>query len=313
MKKILAMVMAVSMTAVALVGCSSAPAETTAATAATTAGDTTTEAPATDAATPAMEGYISVVSREDGSGTRGAFIELLGIEQENADGEKEDMTSLDAEITNSTSVMMTTVQGNEAAIGYVSLGSMNDTVKAVKIDGADATAENVKSGSYKVARPFNIATIGEVSEVAQDFMNYILSDEGQKIAEENGLISEGSNGAYTASGVSGKVTIAGSTSVTPVMEKLAEAYKVINADVEIEIQSSGSTAGMTSALEGVCDIGMASRELKDSEIEAGLVPTVIALDGIAIVVNTANPIEDLESAQVTAIFTGETTDWSEIQ
>ncbi|MBP3886323.1 MAG: substrate-binding domain-containing protein [Cellulosilyticum sp.] len=258
-----------------------------------------------------MTNEISVISREDGSGTRGAFIELLGIEQKDADGNKIDYTTDEAMITNSTSVMMTTVAGDEYAIGYISLGSLNDTVKAVEIDGVEATAENIKNDSYKVARPFNIATMGEVSEAAQDFMNFILSEEGQKVVEDNGYISEGNSGTFTSNNTTGKVVIAGSSSVTPVMEKLKEAYGVINAGIEIEIQQSDSTTGMTSVKDGICDIGMASRELKDSEIESGLNAVAIAMDGIAVVVNNESPVEELSSETVKNIYVGEVTTWEE--
>lgn len=261
----------------------------------------------------AAGGAITVVSREDGSGTRGAFIELFGIEEKNDAGEKMDMTTDLAEITNSTAVMMTTVAGNTNAIGYVSLGSLDDSVKVLSIDGVEATVDNIKNGTYSVARPFNIATGAEVSEAAQDFINFILSDEGQAVVEENGYISKGSTGAFESTMVEGKVIVAGSSSVTPVMEKLKEAYLAINTNASIEVQQSDSTTGMTSAIEGMCDIGMASRELKDSEREAGLTSTVIAMDGIAVVVNHANAVNGLESPQVKDIFTGAVTDWSEVQ
>lgn len=260
-----------------------------------------------------FSGMISPVSREDGSGTRGAFIELFGIETKDADGNKIDNTTDLAEITNSTSVMMTTVQGNEYAIGYVSLGSLNDSVKALNIDGAEATVDNIKSGTYKISRPFNIVTKEGLSEVAADFVKYIMSEDGQAVVEENGYISQGNEGAYEASGLSGKVTVAGSSSVTPVMEKLKEAYMAVNPDVEIEVQQSDSTTGVNSAIEGICDIGMASRELKDSEASEGITAQAIALDGIAVIVNLNNPISDMTSEQVRSIFTGETQDWSDIK
>lgn len=262
-----------------------------------------------------MTGEITVLSREDGSGTRGAFIELFGIEQKNDAGEKEDMTTDDAQITNSTSVMMTTVQGNPKAIGYISLGSLDESVvKAVEIDGAAPTVENVKAGTYKVVRPFNIATKGEASEAAQDFINFIMSADGQKVVSENGYITvDDAAPAYAASGVSGKVVVGGSSSVTPVMEKLKEAYMALNPDVTVEVQQSDSTTGMTSTIDGAYDIGMASRELKDSELEAGLTPTVIAQDGIAVIVNKENALTGLTSEQILSIYTGETTDWSELQ
>lgn len=255
--------------------------------------------------------YINVQSREDGSGTRGAFIELFGIEEKDADGNKVDNTTVEANITNSTAVMMTSVAGDDYAIGYISLGSLDDTVKALKIDGAEASADNLKNGSYKIARPFNIATKGEASGVAADFINFILSEEGQAVVEENGYISQGNNGAFTSDNSEGKIVVAGSSSVTPVMEKLKEAYLAINSKAEIEVQQSDSTTGMTDAMEGTCDIGMASRELKEGEL-AELTPTVIAMDGIAVIVNKNNSVDELSSEQVKSIFTGEFTTWDNV-
>ena len=254
---------------------------------------------------------ITVVSREDGSGTRGAFVELFGIEEE-VNGEKVDMTTEEANITNSTSVMMSTVAQDEYAIGYISLGSLDDSVKAVKVDGSEATAENIKNGSYKISRPFNIATKEDLSDAAQDFEDFILSTEGQKVVEDNKYIPLDDVSDYKSNGASGKVVVAGSSSVSPVMEKLKEAYQAVNSDVEVEIQTSDSTTGMQNAIDGVCDIGMASRELKDSEKEAGLTPTVIAMDGIAVVVNNDNPTDELSSDQVKSIFTGDITDWEDV-
>ena len=256
---------------------------------------------------------ITVVSREDGSGTRGAFIELFGIEEKDASGKKIDNTTEDANITNSTEVMMQTVAGNPAAIGYTSLGALNSSVKALKVDGAEATVANVKSGSYKVTRPFNIATKESVSEAATDFINYILSAEGQKVVEDKGYISEGNKGAFKSSGASGKVVVGGSSSVTPVMEKLIEAYKKVNANVTIELQQSDSTTGMTQAGDGTVDIGMASRELNDSEKSKGLKGTKIAIDGIAVIVNKDNSLDSITSEQVKSIFTGKVTDWSQVK
>lgn len=262
----------------------------------------------------ALAEEINVISREDGSGTRGAFIELFGIEQKNEAGEKIDYTTDECDITNSTSVMMTSVSGNESAIGYISLGSLNDTVKALAIDGAEATVENIKAGAYNVARPFNIATLAETSEAAQDFIAYIMSAEGQAVIEANGYIAVAENAEAFAGGkTAGKIVVAGSSSVTPVMEKLAEAYMAINPNAEIELQQSDSSSGMTSTLDGVCDIGMASRALKDSELEAGLSPMTIAMDGIAVIVSNDNPVEDLTSDQVRGIYMGEITDWSEVE
>ena len=262
-------------------------------------------------ASTSPSGEVSVYSREDGSGTRGAFIELFGIEEKDANGDKVDLTIPTAAITNSTSVMMTSVAGDANAIGYISLGSLNNTVKALNIDGAEATAENVKSGTYKVARPFNIVTKDGVSDVAQDFIDYIMSSDGQKVVEENGCISVADGaGSYKASGKSGKIVIAGSSSVTPVMEKLAEAYKALNPDVAIEVNQSDSTTGVNMATEGTCDIGMVSRELKDSE--SGVKATVIAQDGIAVIVNPDASIDELTSDQVKGIYTGELTTWEDV-
>lgn len=254
---------------------------------------------------------IDVISREDGSGTRGAFVELTGVQQK-IDGKKVDMTTEDAQITNNTAVMMTTVAGDTYAIGYISLGSLNDSVKAVKVAGVEATAENVKSGAYKVARPFNIAwQEAALSDAGKDFIAYILSSEGQAIVNANGYVGSSEATAYEAAGVTGKVVVAGSSSVSPVMEKLAEAYMAANTGVEIEIQTSDSTTGMTSAMEGSCEIGMASRELKEAEATA-LKSTAIAMDGIAVIVNNENPIEDLTLEQICAIYTGEATAWNEL-
>ena len=261
----------------------------------------------------AAEGDITICSREEGSGTRGAFIELFGVEEKDADGNNIDNTTESAKITNSTSVMLSTVEGDVNAIGYISLGSLNDTVTAVKIDGAEATAENIVAGEYKVVRPFNIATTAEVSDAAADFIAYIMSEEGQAVIEEEGYISVGEPAPFEGGEVEGKVVVAGSSSVTPVMEKLAEAYGAVNDKVEIEVQQSDSTTGMTSAIDGLCDIGMASRELKDSELEAGLTPTVIAQDGIAVIVNNESGITELTSEQVKDIYVGNITTWEELQ
>lgn len=260
------------------------------------------------------EDNITAVSREDGSGTRGAFIELFGIEEKDEDGNKVDKTTSSVQITNSTSVMMTTVAENKAAIGYISLGSLNDTVKAVKIDGAEPSVETVKDGSYKIVRPFNIITKDKLSEQAQDFENFIMSAEGQKIVEDNGYIKVDEKAeAFKSNGAKGKVVVGGSSSVTPVMEKLKEAYSKLNKDVKIEVQQSDSTTGVTNAIEGTCDIGMASRELADSEAKKGVKATVIAQDGIAVIVNKDSDVDELTSDQVKAIYTGETTKWADIK
>lgn len=251
---------------------------------------------------------ITVISREDGSGTRSAFTELIGVTVEDVDN-----TVSTAEISNSTSVVIQSVAGNKNAIGYISLGSLGNEVKAIEVDGVAPTVDNINNGSYKVARPFNIAAKEDISELAADFLSYIMSADGQAIIEEEGYIKASDNGAYTPSGLEGTIVVAGSTSVAPVIEVLADAYKELNTGVTIEIQQTGSSAGMTSAIEGACDIGMASREVKDSEIAEGLIPTVIAMDGIAVIVNKENEVNNLTSEQIKNIYTGELTDWSEVK
>ncbi len=302
-RKIIALMAAVALVASVAVGCgSSSNSASTDSTAKTTEAsedfDTSSD--------------ITIVSREDGSGTRGAFIELFGIEEKDADGNKIDNTTEDAQITNSTSVMLTTVAGDDYAIGYVSLGALNDSVKALKIDGVEATAENIKSGDYKVSRPFNIAAKKDLdNEVAQDFISFIMSAEGQEIVEENGYIAVDNVTAYSGTAPSGKAVVGGSSSVSPVMEKLIEAYKSVNPNAEIELQTSDSTTGMTSTIDGSYDIGMASRELKDDEA-AELASTVIATDGIAVVVNKNNTTDDLSVDQVKNIYVGDALTWDDI-
>lgn len=280
MKKVLALAAALMMLAGALTGC---------------AGNTANE-------------DITVISREEGSGTRSAFIELTGVEVDGVD-----QTTQKAEINNSTAVVMQTIAGNKAAIGYISLGSLDNSIKAVKVDGVEATAENVQNETYPISRPFNVATLGELTnEAAKDFLNYILSDEGQAIITEEGYVSTATTGAFTSTNPSGTVTVAGSTSVSPVMEKLAEAYMAINGNVTIQIQTSDSSTGMSSAIEGLCDIGMASRAVKDSELAEGLVSTTICMDGIAVVVNQENEVSNLTLEQIRQIFIGEVTSWGDI-
>jgi len=254
---------------------------------------------------------IVVVSREDGSGTRGAFVELFGIEEKDANGNKVDNTTDEAIVVNSTSIVMTTVAGNKNSIGYISLGSLNDTVKAVKVDGVEPTVENIKNNTYKAFRPFIIATGDDIGELAQDFISFILSSDGQKVVEDNGYIASSEEGPYSGTKPSGKIVVAGSSSVTPVMEKLKEEYLKLNTKAEIEIQISDSTTGMNSVMEGTCDIGMASRELKESELQR-LKPTVIAMDGLVIIVNKENSISNLTSDQIRGIFKGEIISWNEV-
>ena len=254
---------------------------------------------------------ITVVSREDGSGTRGAFIELFGIEQKDDAGNTKDLTTEEAIIANKTDVMLTNVAGDEYSIGYVSLGSLNSSVKALDIDGTEATAENIKNGTYKISRPFNIATKAEISDVAQDFIDFIMSSEGQEVVSGDYIPVDDAAAPYAGTKPAGKITVAGSSSVSPLMEKLKEAYLAVNPSAEIEIQTNDSTSGMNGAIEGTCDIGMASRDLKDSEA-AELKATAIALDGIAVIVNSENPTDAMTADDVKDIFTGTVTVWSEI-
>ena len=303
MKKIAAAVMMVSMVAVTAVGCGSSNGTDT-------KGADANQSDATSDWDETSD--VTIVSREDGSGTRGAFIELFGIEEKQDDGTKVDMTTTDAQITNNTSVMLTTVADNEYAIGYVSLGSLNDSVKALKIDGAEATAENIENGSYKVSRPFNIAVKKDLNnKVAKDFMSFIMSTEGQKVVADEKYIAVADVKDYAGTKPSGSCVVGGSSSVSPLMEKLIEAYKAVNPNASIELQTSDSTTGMTSTIEESYDIGMASRELKEEEA-AELEPTVIATDGIAVVVNNANPLDELSADQVKDIYVGNVSTWDEI-
>lgn len=308
-KKIVAMMITAALAVTALTGCGAKDE-------ANTPADTNTEADAQAPETAAnfdAENDISVISREEGSGTRGAFIELFGVEQKNDAGEKIDYTTVEATVTNNTSVMMTNVANDLYAIGYISLGSLDETVKAVKIDGVEASVENIVNGTYTVNRPFNLAVQETLSDAAQDFENFILSAEGQTVIDENGYIMiDDAAAAFESNGAAGKVVVAGSSSVTPVMEKLKEAYAALNPDVTVEIQTSDSTTGVTFAIEGTCDIGMSSRALKDTETSEGVKEVTIARDGIAVIVNNDSPVEDLTTGTVKNIYTGEILTWSEI-
>ncbi len=306
MKRIITVFSSIILSMGLMVGC--APSNTSETTGGTTEAptQTTTEAPSFDTSKE-----IVVISREDGSGTRGAFIDLFGIEEKTADGGKKDLTTEEAIIAKQTDIMMTSVAGDDYAIGYISLGSLNDTVKAVQIDGADATAENVKNGSYIASRPFNIATKGEPSGLTKDFIDFILSSEGQAIVGDSYISINDAATAYAGDKPSGKLVIAGSSSVSPLMEKLIEGYKAINTNAEIELQTNDSSAGMQGAIDGTCDIGMASRSLKDSEA-AELKSLEIAKDGIAVIVNKNNTTTTLSKDQVKNIFTGATLNWSEL-
>ena len=275
----------------------------------TASGDNSSNAGSSNTSAFDTSKSLSVITREQGSGTRDAFVELTGVLVKDGDTKK-DTTRTDAVTVNGTEAVITNVKGNDAAIGYISLGSLNDSVKALKIEDVDATAENVKSGEYKISRPFNIAYKGDLSGVAKDFVDYILSSDGQAVISKEGYVSVSENAAYAGTKTEGKITVAGSSSVSPVPEKLIEAYKQINTKAEIELQTSDSSAGMQSALEGTCDIGMASRELKDTE--TALTSTTIAKDGIAVIVNTNNTTENLTMDQVKAIYTGEAKVWSDI-
>lgn len=297
MKKIISMLLALAAAAAVFTGCSE------------NAGSDTPGS-STEAASFDTANEITVISRENGSGTRGAFIELFGVEEKDTDGNKVDKTTKGAEIASKTDVVLTSVASNPYAIGYVSLGSLNDTVKALKIDGVEATTENVKNGSYGVARPFNIATKGEPAGLVKDFINFILSKEGQEIVSGSYIAVNESAESFTSEMPDGKITIGGSSSVTPIMEKLIEAYKKINTGAEIELNQTDSTSGMTNAIDGSIDIGMASRELTDSE-KTELTPVQIAIDGIAVVVNPENITDNLTKDQVKTIYVGDAVTWAD--
>lgn len=317
MKKTIALLAVSAMLLGALTGCgngqassASESANTSAATKApATAPAAETETPAQQAAAGTLDSDITVISREEGSGTRGAFIELMGIEDDDGDH-----TVDTAEISNSTSVVTQTVAGNTSAIGYISLGSLNDTVKAIKVDGVEPTVENIKAGSYAVSRPFEVCYQEKnLTDLGRDFLSFIMSAEGQKIIAEEGYIAVGEAAEpYTGSGMSGNLSLNGSTSVSPVMEVLSEAYRAINPDVTIDIQQTGSGAGITATIDGSCEIGMSSRSLKDEELSQGLTEQQIALDGIAVIVNRDNGVADLTTEQIRQIFTGEITNWAKL-
>lgn len=314
MKKFLSFALLFVMTATVFAGCSgngNKPADNFGSVQAGTPAPAPTEKSNAEPASFKTDRAISVVSREDGSGTRGAFIELFKVEVKGEDGTKKDMTTKEAVIVNKTDIMMTNIANDEYAIGYISLGSLNDTVKALRIDGITADAENVKNGTYKISRPFNIATKGEATGLAKDFIDFILSSDGQAVVAKSYIAINDNAAPYAGDKPSGKITVAGSSSVTPIMEKLKEAYIVINPNATIEIQMSDSTAGMTGAIDGTCDIGMASRELKDSEKET-LTSIEIALDGIAVIVNNKNSAVNMTSEDVRKIFTGEVEKWNEV-
>ena len=312
---VVASVLAATM-ALSLAACGNSASSSEASSTASESAASTSEAASTEAEAAGdfdTDQDITVITREDGSGTRGAFIELTGVEETNDAGEKEDMTTAAAATQNSTNGVMTAVANDETAIGYISLGSLNDTVKAVTVDGVEATAENVSNGTYTLARPFNIVTNGEPTDpVAVDFIGYCMSADGQALATEEGYIG-GEGTDYTSTQPSGSITVGGSSSVSPLMEKLIEAYGEVNPNATIELLTTDSTTGVTGALDGTYTIGMASRELKDTETAEGATATVLAMDGIAVVVNPANTTADLSVDQIKSIYTGETTVWSDLQ
>lgn len=255
---------------------------------------------------------ITVISREDGSGTRGAFIELTGIEEKDSNGNKTDNTKKDALICKSTDVVLTQVSGDKNAIGYISFGSLNDTVKALKVEGVEPSTATIESGDYKIVRPFNIAVKDGLSDAAQDFENYILSSEGQDIIEKAGYIKiDKSAAAYASNNASGKVVVSGSSSVTPVMEKLAESYQKANTNVTVDVQQSDSSTGIKDAIKGTSDIGMASRDISDDELSQGIKSVTIAQDAIAVIVNKDNAVDDITMDEIKSIYTGSKTTWSD--
>lgn len=258
-------------------------------------------------------GEIHVVSREVGSGTRGAFTEITKILAKNDKGEEVDSTYEEATIVNSTEGVITSVNGDPFAIGYISLGSLNDEVKAVKVDGVEATPENINKGDYKIARPFMLAYHeANLSDVAKDFLTFIMSKDGQEIVKEDGCIPIETTESYKPANIEGRIAIAGSTSVTPLMEKLVDKYKELNPGFEADIQSNGSSAGIQAAIEGVAEIGMSSRNLKPEELEK-VESTAIAMDGIAVVVNNDNAIDDISLDNIHKIFVGEVKDWNDVK
>jgi phosphate transport system substrate-binding protein len=252
---------------------------------------------------------ITVVSREEGSGTRSAFTELAGV----VDAQGRDMMTANAEISNNTAVVINSVIGNTSAIGYISMGSLNNNIKALRINGVAGTPENVTSGQYPIARPFLIGTRGQVSDVAQDFINFMMSENGQRIVASRGYIGVGNSGEFVSSGASGRVVVGGSSSVAPLMERFREAYMAINSNATVEIQQNSSSAGIRALQEGICDIAMSSREFRPAEIETGIAPMTIALDGIAVIVNTENSINNLTLEEVRGIFLGEITSWGNVK
>lgn len=252
---------------------------------------------------------IYPISREMGSGTRGAFVDIFDVKQET--GKKIDATSKKAEVTNSTGVMITTVANSKNAIGYISLGALNDEVKALKIDGVAPSVANINSKKYTIFRPFNVVTKTK-TPLTEDFLSYASSQNALAIIEKAGYIAVSKN-AFSSKKPKGKLVIAGSSSVTPLMEKLKEAYEKINPNANLEILQSDSTTGVTSTIEGIADIGMVSREVKQSELKKGLKAQVLALDGLAVIVHKSNKLDDISKESVKKIFMGEVTDWDEVR
>ena len=257
-------------------------------------------------------GSITVVTREDGSGTRSAFVELTGVETDEGD-----MTIATAQVANSTNNVMTSVQAEPSAIGYISMGSLNETVKGIAVDGVEPTTDNVKAGTYPISRPFNIVTNGDISaqdELTQDFVNWVMSADGQAICTEEGYIGDDAAEAYTSTQPSGSLAVGGSSSVSPVMEKLIETYMAdVNPNASIDLQTTDSTNGVTGALDGTYNVGMASRAISDDEASQGAVSTQLAMDGIAVIVNTENTVSNISMDSLRGIYTGEVTDWADVQ
>ncbi|HBC29891.1 MAG TPA: phosphate ABC transporter substrate-binding protein [Clostridiales bacterium] len=272
----------------------------------------TQETPGTPAADFDFDKDITVVARDAASGTRGAFHEIMNIIVKENDTEVDKLVVGALEF-DGTDKVITAIEGDKYGIGYISLGSVSERIKAVAVDGVEPTVENVRSGSYSVSRPFLLVTKGTESKLVKDFLKFTESAEGQAITNEMKFIGAiDAPGEYTASGMSGTIKVAGSTSVAPLMEKLQEAYNELNPDVTFETQAQGSSQGIKAAIDGSYDIGMASRELKAEEASE-LNRYVLAIDGIAVIVNNENPKSDLAADDITNIYIGEITKWNEVK
>ena len=263
-----------------------------------------------------MTDTITVITRESGSGTRGAFIELTGVQQKDKDGNKVDRTVKTAQVANSTAVALQNVQKNPSAIAYISLGSLTDSVKAVPFEGTAATVDNIKNGSYTLSRPFNLAYKEDNDNpTLADFMKYIASTEAAEVINGEDFIAPENTASYTkpATAPTEKLVVNGSSSVYPLMQALVESYCKASgvSKSTIDLQFNDSTAGMTGAMNGTYDLGMASRELEESEA-AALQSVVLATDGIAVIVNNMNPITNITKEQLCNIYIGVATKWSDV-